>query len=421
MKRLHPPSKIINNERGVALLMALVAIMLMTFIAIEVSYDTSVDYVIASQAVNRVKAYYAAKAGLEISLLRISVYKQVVSSLGETLGGNTGMLDPIWTFPFMWPPSASEGMTEVDKSQLDSAVEESYMDAQYVTSIQSEGGRLDVNDLSSGVKALSKSVREQMLKIFTTEVQNNEEFREKYGGFRFDELVNNIMDYVDEDELSLNGGDESQFYSDIEDHEIKMPPNRPFRTPDELLQVAGMKEDFYQLLKPRITVFGTKGINVNYANPEVLKGLDVSMTEEIVNKVIERRNTPDLGGQFKDDSDFLGFIQNLGANSDAIERSKIPLIYEPEFNFRIITTGVASNVKREIIAVAFDFDNLTPRFAEMLDEQDKSPGDKEETPSDDQKDSSDDQKDGSDDAGKKKKKKLKVPKGRPSVVYWEEN
>ncbi|MCB0411551.1 MAG: hypothetical protein KDD22_03445, partial [Bdellovibrionales bacterium] len=101
IRRLTRPLK---NNRGMALLMALMAVMLMTFIAMEVSYDTNVEYLIASQQVNRLKAYYAARAGVEISLLRIVIYKQIMATWGPSLGENKTLLDPVWSMPFMWPP-----------------------------------------------------------------------------------------------------------------------------------------------------------------------------------------------------------------------------------------------------------------------------------------------------------------------------
>ncbi len=65
--RLNPLCAL-KAERGIAMLIALFALTLMIFIATEVSYDTSVEYIVASQQVQRIKAYYAAKAGLEMSL-----------------------------------------------------------------------------------------------------------------------------------------------------------------------------------------------------------------------------------------------------------------------------------------------------------------------------------------------------------------
>ncbi|NJL25448.1 MAG: general secretion pathway protein GspK [Calothrix sp. SM1_5_4] len=350
---------------------------LLTFIALEVSYDTSVDYVVATQQVNRIKAYYAAKSAVELSLLRVSLYKQAVAALSGSLGGNVSMLDPIWSFPFMWPPTAIGGkLTEVDKGILKDAVGESLMQAQYSVSISPEGGRIDINDLGSDIKALKKIMIEQVVKIFKSEIEHNEEFGKKYSGFNFQELAHNIADYVDEDRESLNGGDESALYRDLGEANLEMPPNRPLRTVEELHQVAGMTDELYEVLAPKITVFGTKGINVNYAGKEILMALDPSMNEEAVDKAIARRSDPKQGGSFKDDRDFFGFLGGYGVNAKAMEEAKLPLLYDQEFNFRISATGLSQNVKREITAITYDYPNLTQRLVDLLDkqeEQDKGP------------------------------------------------
>lgn len=421
--KLLQATKLLRTEKGVALLIALFAMTLMTFIAVEVSYDTSVDYIVASQQVNRVRAYYAAKSGVELSLLRIMLYKQAMAALGDTLGQQKSMLDPIWSFPFMWPPTGLGGkITEVDKDMLKEAIDESLMGAQYTTTIAAEGGKIDINDLGSPLKGLKKASKTQVLNIFNSELQQNDEFRIKYGNYRFEELVNNISDYIDEDTEGQNGADEASYYRDVEEKDIQLPPNRPLRTLDELHQVTGMTDEFYNLLLPRVTIFGTKGVNINYSNKELLMALDPSMTEAAVDKVIERRNDVKLGGPFKDDKDFFSFIQPYGVNVKAIEESKIPLLYDMEYNFRITSTGLSSNVKREITAVTYDYTNLTTRFADLMDKEDQannpsgagagvgtgSPGVGAGTPS-------------PGGAGAPAAQKFQAVKGRPTVVYWEEN
>lgn len=414
LKRLPSGFRLLRSEKGVALLIALFAMTLMTFIAVEVSYDTSIDYVVAAQQVNRVRAYYAAKSGIEISLLRIMLYKQAMAALGDSLGANKNMLDPIWSFPFMWPPTtAGAKVTEVDKDLLKESVTESLMQNEmYATTISPEGGKIDINDLGSPLKGLKKAMIAQVLKIFQNELQHNEDFQRKYSGFRFEELVNNIADYIDEDKESLNGGDESSPYRDLDEKNIDMPPNRPLRTLDELHQVALMKDDFYNLLVGRVTIFGTKGININYSQPDLLMALDSTMTEEAVSKLIARRNDPKLGGPFKDDKDLFAFLQPYGVNVKAIEEAKVPLLYDMEFNFRITSTGLSSNVKREITAITYDYANLTSRFADMLDKQYledhppiAGPGTTSPAATPDPN----------------KKQKIQAVKGRPTVVYWEEN
>lgn len=405
----------VNNKRGIALLITLFAMTLLIFIASEVSYDTNVEYLVASQQVGRIKAYYAAKSGVEISLLRILIYKKVMATFGKDLGEARSMLDPIWALPLSWPPMVPDDLNSVDKDQIDTAVKNSSLDAQYLTTISAEGGSLDINDLGSPIKALKESTRKQILKTFTSEVEHNEKFGKLYRNKNFEEIVNNLTDWVDEDKESLNGGDEKSSYSEIQNDFI--PPNQPFKTIEELHMVKGITEDIYAVLAKSVTVFGTKGINVNYSSKDMLKTLDVSMTDEIVDAVIERRTDPKKGGPFKSADDFMGFISSHGANIKAIEESKIPLLTEPEYNFRIRSTGQYSNTSREITVVTYDFENLKEKFIEMLDKQDKeSKPAEEEKPAGEKPPPNPD----AEKATTEKKEQVKVPKGRPTIVFWEE-
>ncbi len=428
---VRPPSKPavktgLRSQAGMALMVALFAITLMGIVISEVTYDTSVDYVVANHQVNRLKAYYAAKSAVELSLLRIMLYKQAVVAFGDSLGANKGMLDPIWAFPFMWPPTGafSDKMTDVDKGSIESVVKDSFMQAQYSVSISPEGGKIDINDLGSDVKALKQSMIKQVVKVFLSEVERNEEFAREYRGYNFEELVNNIADYIDEDKQSLNGGDESGPYRDFSEPGVDMPPNRSLRTVDELHMVGGMTDVFYNILAPRVTVYGTKGINVNFADKDTLMSLDVTMTEEAVTKAIARRSNPKEGGPFKNEQDFLGFISNYGVNVKSIQESKVPLLFDIEFNFRIQATGVSQNVKRDITVVTYDFPNLANRFAEMLEKQDKENNPQTGAPTDPNDPAS--SPGGGPPASANSTsadafKKIQAVKGRPTVVSWEEN
>ncbi len=396
-----------SNEKGMALLITLFAMTLMTFIAMEVGYDTQVDYIVAKQQVDRLRARYAAKSGAELSLLRLMLYRQVVGALGNNPMIPKQMLDPIWAFPFMWPPTAMGAkITEVDKSVLNDVIEESFMTAQYAATITPEGGRLDINDLGSPSKGLKKSMIAQLVKVFTSEVEHNEAFAEKHRGENFEELVNNIADYIDEDKESLNGGDEGDPYRDIGESGLQMPPNRGLRTIDELHQVGGMTDEFYDMLAGRLTVFGTKGINVNYADKQTLLALDKTMTDEAVDKLIARRNNPKEGGPFKSEADLFGFLTPFSVDVKAIQESKLPLLFDQEFNFRITSTGVSGNVRREITVITYDFPNLAARYADMIQKE---------------KDLANGLPGGGLSGGTGGAAQIKAAKGRPTVVSWEEN
>ncbi|NCN95667.1 MAG: general secretion pathway protein GspK [Bdellovibrionales bacterium] len=413
----------LGNQRGVALLMALMALTMLIWISVELSYDTSVDYVVASNEVNEVKAFYAAKAGVELSLLRIHLYKVAMQTLGGQLGSQAKILDTIWSFPMMWPPQVPEDakVTEVDKSLINKTVGESLMEAQYATSITSEGGRIDINDLGSEIKSLAEGTKQQLLKIFKSEIEKNEDFGREYSGFNFEELLNNIADYVDEGTEGRNGGDERSQYRDIDlsdDVEV-YPPNRSFITLDELNMVAGMNDDFFKVLQPRITVYGVKGFNVNHATKEMYMALDPTMTEEAVNAVIKRIGDPNEGGPFPSEDckkSFLDFVSGFGVDTRALEEDSLPFICDSEVNFRIVSDGVALRSRKTITAITYDSLNLVGKYTDMLQKQLK---DKEDDPAAATGPSDTDQGRGQGDSDSKNQ--IKASKERPSVVYWMEN
>ena len=66
-----------RNKSGVALLLALTSLMFMVYLASEVTRDSAVEYIVNSQELTRVKAYYAARNGMQIALLRVKMFQQV--------------------------------------------------------------------------------------------------------------------------------------------------------------------------------------------------------------------------------------------------------------------------------------------------------------------------------------------------------
>ncbi len=401
-------------------MIALFAMMMMMFIAVEVTFDTTVDYSTSSQAVNRLKAYYAARAGVELSLLRIKLYRKIAA---QTQSGSSGaasmipmqMLDQIWQMPFMWPFPVPDTLTSVEKDQIQKAVKQSQMQAQYATRIESEGNKIDVNDLASPSTTLAKSTHDQILKIFTTQMQNDDAFAERYRGFDFNKLVNNMTDWVDEDHDSLNGGDEASYYPDIQNNHF-IPPNQAFKSLDELHMVASMTDDLYKLLEPRVTVFGIKGINVNYASPEVLMSLDPGITDEVMQKLNKYKVE---NGPFRGKDDFFAFLRGAGVNTRNLEADgALPLYFDAELNFRITSTATFGKSAREIVAITYDFDRVESKLVDLLKadakNQQQQPGTQQPNPQQP--------------AGQRPAQPAtnqpaqnQVAAGRPNIVYWHED
>ena len=422
LRAIRKTNRSLRRETGAALMMAIFCVTMLMVIATEIMYETNVELAVSSQSVNQVKAHYAATAAVEISLLRIFIYRKAAAMVGNS--PLKSMLDPIWQMPFTWPPVVPEGTSRVNKDEIKDSVKASSMQGSYLATIDAESAKLDINDLASPLPGIVDNTKKRIKDIFLAKIQGDEVFDRKYRNYDFDLLIGNIKDYVDDDKNGEDGGQENSKYTGMGTSTTgdSYPPNQPFKTIDEIHMVAGMTDEFFDILKPNITIYGSKGINVNYAGKEIFRAMDpVQFTEERVGKIMERRSDPNLGGPYKDDKDFLGFIQGLGMNDswyfNEKKQPKIMLLYDSEYNFRIRATGSSGKVTKDITAIVYDFDRVKARLFELSKKEPAggagAAGGGTETEAEKQKRLAEE-------AKKKAATKDKVPNERPNIVYWNE-
>lgn len=414
LQRLKTP---ISNTKGIALIMAVSAVSLLIYIAMEVMYDSNVEYLVNSQALSGLKAYYAAKAGMDISLLRIKIYQTVKQKMGSN-ASQIPFLEQIWRFPLVWPLEISEGTSSIEKDEVKKAVKESLMDATFRTDIEDEGSKIDINDLASPSKTLSEITKKQVLQIFESEKRDNPDFNTKYSSYRFPELVNYISDWMSSKREGLNGGEKSAPYRDYKADGF--PPNRGFRTLRELRLVPGMSDELYDLMESRVTIYGLKGINPNSASKEVLMTLDPGITAEVAKKIQERINDPNFG-PFKGGDEgiktFWDFVTGPAGARLEQDPKTIPIVMDSMVSFRINSTGVYSGTARKITAIVLDLNQSAQRTSDLVkkDKKDEKPPDKPppETLGPDGRPRPP--------GAPAQAKPEPLPKGPPRIVYWSEN
>lgn len=362
-----------KSERGAALMLALFTTTLLLVIATQIMYETSVEYVVSTQAVNQVKAYWAARSGVEMSLLRIHIFKQA-QALGAGSLPDPSILDEIWRQPFLWPPPIPPGASVVDTDSIKKAVKGSdltVLKMSYFTTIDAEGAKVDVNDLGSPSKIMSNAARNQLLQLFNQKMESDEAFQRRHRGFNFQEIVNNIADWIDPDNEARNGGSERQLYSDRGTSTKFLPPNQPLRTVQELHMVSGMTDEIYDLIVPSITLYGGKGININLAPKETFRAFGPAFTEERIAKILADRRDPKRG-PFKDEKDLVQYLNSIGISGNpfqAADESKTPLVFEPETNFKIHSTGKSGQAQSDIVVVVYDVDKVRARLETALVDQ----------------------------------------------------
>ncbi|AGH95744.1 general secretion pathway protein GspK [Pseudobdellovibrio exovorus] len=417
-KRLvYNPLRGTRRRSGIALIMAMTALMFLVYIASEVTRDSAVEYIVNSQELNRIKSYYAARNGMQIALLRIKIFQQA-SSL-QLPAGFSSQLDQIWQFPFAWPLPIPPELNTVDKGTMEQLAADSLLnDVSYTHTIEDEGSKIDLNDLTSPSKKLRDMTKQQLLNVFEQKMTNDNDFRREYQSTRFDDLVNNIVDWTSDSATSASGRSDKR--AEFTSLGANYPPNRGFRTIAELRLVPGMTETFYNLLEPRVTIYGMKAINPNTASYDVLLSLDAGMTDEAIKEAVERRTNADLGGPFTGEGDacrtsFREFVESRGARLSQ-EFNQIPMVCDKVFNFRIKSTGIYGSGKfalqNTITAVVMDINQAAQQIKTSVTKEKEESGEAAPPPSGDSAST------GPSSAGAKQEP---LPKGPPRVVYWTEN
>lgn len=399
-------------------MIALFTVTILMVMAMEIVHQSTVEFLISSQQVNQVKAYYAARSGVEISLLRLHIYKKAMAAFGAQIPDKS-KLEMIWSTPFAWPPPVPDELNAVDKDLVADSVKNSSMKSTYIAVISAEGSKIDLNDLASPSEKIRAATRKLLLQVFTsrTESDNASEdpWAKEYRDFNFEELVNNMADWADADTDAVAGGAENRFYQQNEIPDL--PPNRPFQSVKELHMVAGMTDGIYDVIAPRVTTYGSKAVNINHASKEILMALDASINSEIADKIIASRSDPNRG-PFRDLKDFIGFLTPLGVPEGAFidlendNKPLLPLAFDPEFNFRIEALGTAGKVTRKITAIAYDFDQVKTRLADALRAERPTPS---PTPDTGQPNATP-----TATPDPNAKAQIKPPTDRPTVVYWSE-
>ncbi len=401
-----------KNQKGLALMMAMSSLAMIMYFATQLMSDTTLEYNIHANSIHKIKAYYAAKSGLDIALLRIKIYQTVLTKLPEEFKKNPSQmqaLDMIWSFPWAWPLPA-EALNAVDKELFASKAKESLMDAQYMVTIEDEGGKIDINDLGSPSKSMRESTARQILGIFESKKQHDEEWAKAHENTNFQEIVNNMIDWVSVESTGVAGGDKKSLYADRKEKD-SYPPSRNFRSVDEVRLVAGMTEDFFQLLKPRITVFGMKGINPNMASKELIMAIHPSISPQAADEVVARRQSTEKGGPFRDAQDFYSFLAQQGAKITSEEEKQIPLVFSSVMNFQIRSIGSFAKSTREISVITYQLGSSAGKIAESMQKENPQPAPAQAglggaPPPADRTSAA--------------KNNETLPKGRPKIVYWQE-
>jgi general secretion pathway protein K len=269
-----------SRQKGVALILVLVSLALLSVLSVELLVASRVDIRIGRNARDRMQAEALARSGARFGLLRLMLYREVKNKVSEqkNLPIAPTLVEGIWSAPL--PPLPLPGMEKV------------IWPGSMITSISSEGSKIPINLLDGNESRGSnietqQSVREQLKKLIEGMLQD-EDFDKTYRGLKPEELIDPIQDWVDSDSDRLQGGDENGPYD---------RGDRPYRARNdrmssltELHMLENWNDDLVRRIAPHLSVLNTRlEINPNYVSGERLKSFAPALSLDDLRRIEVRR------------------------------------------------------------------------------------------------------------------------------------
>lgn len=319
MRRFDPPARrptrAAADQRGVALVLTLLVVVLLSALILDFDFRTRLDVRAAGNFRDDTRAYLLAGSAVDAA-------RAILQEDNPSYDG----LDELWATPMPQVPVADGTITVV---------------------VTDETGKLDLNTLLTGNGepdakrvAVYRRLLEQVVDPDDSDV---------------DELVDTVLDWMDPGLDARPRGAEADYYRGLDPPYV--PRDGLLRGFDELDLVKGYTPDVMARLEPHVTAIWTgqdtghaagaarhDKININTASVELLTALHPEMTQELAGRIAEdRKDTPFTSVT----AATLDKVIGLGTD---ITQQIAPLLTFRSDYFSVLASGAVGDTRRTVRA-----------------------------------------------------------------------
>jgi type II secretory pathway component PulK len=262
-----------RGEGGVALLVVVMVIALITIVVSEFSYRSGIELAAATNFRDELRAQYLLRSSANLARLLFKVQEKIVEPYRKFLGD---VQVPHYA-PYLIGAFAEKDQADALGSLLgvDTAsakglgIDGGTIDAE----IDAEDGKLNLNCAGGMAPDVAKQRLATALLALLSPAQYNPLFEEPDDeGNRHDrpEVVQALIDWADADEARFGVTSAPEDYGYESGRDPYHARNNYYDTPGEIQLVRGVDDRFVHAFGDSLTIWGGCGINVNEAPPFVL-------------------------------------------------------------------------------------------------------------------------------------------------------
>lgn len=331
---------ILNNQNGVALMLVLASIVILTAVMTDFSLETHVNKLKAYNVEDKSQARLTAEAGLTFAMARLKLYKEAFNYVEQNEAAKNfasqELLNSIWNFPFIYPIPVTNQMNPSQRELVKKFMESSFIKGKMQLTIKNISQQISLNlirvSLLNDIRKQSTqqsqvenqgqeqdrgstqadpefSVETQLVRIIEDSIRRksdtDEEFASRYFGLDTIPLINNLKIYMS-DPAELENPNLPDF------NEIDLTPKKaPMTTFSEIYTIPRWDDDLVELIRNEFTVHGSLMVDLNTLTNKLLRILIPGISEDEEREFFEYRDDPDDPKYFNTINDFKSYIVNI--------------------------------------------------------------------------------------------------------------
>lgn len=315
-------TKLISRQRGIALMMVLSTIALLTVIMVSFSFDNKLNVINSNNMQNRAQAKLNAEAGLRWSLLMLNIYKELFNKIEVNENVKkvvpSSTLNTIWSTPFLYPIPTLPKASISQKETLTKFHNENFLNGQMNVSVRNLSGKINLNLLRFSIATVSaqgklkdlydgdyyeeleknptfaKRFKELLDRVIKDKIEQEDEDNSDLEEVDTEQLVNNIIYYTSDPVISTVApcprcADAGQEFNNA----YLVAKKAPMTSITELYLIPGWTYRLVELIKNHVTVHGSMVVDVSQITAEILKLIMPPITDVEIQEFFEYKNNPD--------------------------------------------------------------------------------------------------------------------------------
>tara|TARA_B100000925_G_scaffold291760_1_gene281242 strand:- start:8323 stop:9651 length:1329 start_codon:yes stop_codon:yes gene_type:complete len=414
----------LNNSSGVAIVMVMAAVTIITLLLGSFTYFTSINKIRIYSNQDKRQARLTAEAGLNMAMAQLEIFKEAFNLYQKNKSVQSmipfNLLESALTQPFAYPiPVNEDSMNLIQKTALEDFEKTTKLKGQLLMTISpitgfinpnslmiirednSQNGNASFNDQDKSDKQLHELMREELTRILDleirTKIENDDIFAEKFSNIDPEKLTSELQYFVSNPAL-FDSVDKGEFEILYENYRPKFAP---MISKEEMYLLAGWPEEIVDLIIDRISPHNVTLIPLNKISKPHLRVLFPQLAEEQINDFFVQRDgdpkeelppTP-----IKNLDDFKRVIKMVSSISESeinkrldelkklgLELSVASKVFKIEITgtFGLVSQTINAIVDLPVLPTSLEKkENSQPKDPELANEADPPPLPEESQPS----------------------------------------